>query len=71
MVRPQHLGMRMLLAFLAYAAALAVVAAAAFFAALFLAGPHDGWLPGSWQVVVLPLAWLAILVLPILAARAV
>lgn len=63
--------MRGLLAFLAYAAAFAVVAPAAFFAALFLAGPHGGWLSGNLQIVVLPLAWLAILVLPILAARAV
>ncbi len=63
--------MRFLLAFLAYAVALAVVAPAAFFATLFLAGPHGGWPPGNLQFVVLPLAWLAILVLPALAARAV
>ena len=63
--------MRLLQAFTAYAASLAIVAPAAFFFAIFLAGPHGGWLPQSMQVVVLPLAWLAIVVLPILAARAV
>ncbi len=63
--------MRLLLALVVYVVSLAAIAAAAFFTAIFLAGPHGGWLPGNLQVVVLPLAWLAILVLPILAARAV
>jgi len=63
--------MRFLFAFLAYIASLAVVAPVAFFGVLFLAGPHGGLLPQALQVVVLPLAWLAILVVPALAARAV
>lgn len=63
--------MRLLLAVLTYVVSLAVVAVVAFFSTIFLAGPHGGALPEKLQVVILPLAWLAILVLPALAARAV
>lgn len=61
--------MRWLLALLVYLAALAVVAVAAFFVVIVFAGPHAGLLPHWAEVIVLILGWLAVLVLPALAAR--
>lgn len=61
--------MRWLLALLVYLAALAVVAVATFFVVIVLAGPHAGLLPHWAEVIVLVLGWLAVLVLPALAAR--
>jgi len=50
-------------------AALAITAAASFFAVMTLAGPHGGLLPQSMHTAVLLLAWAMILVVPIVAAR--
>lgn len=56
--------MRVLLTAAAYLASLALVAVAAFFVVIFLAGPHGGFLPGSLAPVVLALGWLTVLVVP-------
>lgn len=63
--------MKWLVTLLAYLATLAIVAVAAFFVVIFLAGPHAGLLPQWAEVIVLVLGWLAVLVLPVLAARKV
>lgn len=63
--------MRFLVTGLVYAASLAGVAVVAFFVVMLLAGPHSGVLPRGVQAVVLVLGWFAVLVLPVLAARAV
>lgn len=63
--------LRIVLSLIAYVVALAAVAVIAFFAVIFLAGPHAGLLPGWLEAVVLGLGWLAVLLLPVLAARAV
>lgn len=63
--------MRVLLTIATYLAVLAAVAVLAFFAVIFLAGPHAGLLPHALEVVVLVLGWLSVLVLPLLAAWAV
>lgn len=55
----------------AYAVSLAAVAAVSFLIVLVLAGPHAGLLPSWLEAVVLGLGWLAVLVLPVLVARAV
>jgi len=55
----------------AYIVSLAVVAAFTLFAVLILAGPHAGMLPSWLEPVVLGAGWLAVLVLPVLVARAV
>lgn len=55
----------------AYIVALAVVAVFSFFAVLIPAGPHAGLLPSWLEPVVLGMGWLAVLVLPVLVARAV
>lgn len=60
--------MRLLITAIAYLVSLVVVAAIAFFAVLFLAGPHGGVLPGYLEPVVLLLGWLAVLGLPAFAA---
>ena len=56
---------------MAYLASLAIVAIAAFFVVMVVAGPHAGLLPQWLEAVALGLGWLAVLVLPALAARAV
>lgn len=61
--------MRILSTLFAYLIALAVVAAVAFFVVMFLAGPHSGLLPAWLESVVLIQGWLAVVVLPVLAAR--
>ena len=63
--------LRIILSLIAYLVALATVAVIAFFAVIFLAGPHAGLLPGWLEAVVLGLGWLAVLLLPVLAALAV
>lgn len=56
--------MRVLLTVTAYLGTLAVVAVAAFFLVIVLAGPHAGLLPHALEVLVLVLGWLAVLGLP-------
>lgn len=51
-----------------YLGSLVVVAALSFIVVIFLAGPHAGLLPHFLEIVVLVLGWLAVLVLPFLAA---
>ena len=45
-----------------------LVAAIAFIVVIFLAGPHAGILPAPLEAAVLALGWLAVLVIPALAA---
>lgn len=61
--------MRVFLTALTYLASLLGVAAVSFIVVIVLAGPHAGLLPHWLEAVVLGLGWLAVLVLPILAAR--
>lgn len=63
--------MQVFLSLLAYIAALLLVAAASFVVVIVLAGPHAGILPHWLEAVVLGLGWLAVLVVPFLAARKV
>lgn len=63
--------MKALLVALTYLGSLLGVAAASFIVVIVLAGPHAGLLPHWLEAVVLGLGWLAVLILPILAARAV
>jgi len=46
------------------------VAVPVFVIALFVAGPHAGLLPAWLEAIVLAAGWLAVLILPALAARA-
>jgi hypothetical protein len=62
---------RILLTALAYLASLVLVAAVVLVAVLFLAGPHAGLLPQPLEVAVIVIGWLAVLALPVLAARSV
>ena len=63
--------MRALLSLVAYVISLILTAGISFVVVIFLAGPHAGLLPHWLEVVVLCLGWLAILVVPFLAARKV
>lgn len=63
--------MRVFLSLLAYIGALLLVAAASFAVVIVLAGPHAGILPHWLEAAVLGLGWLAVLVVPFLAARKV
>ena len=63
--------MRVLLAGVAYLAALAVVGALALLVVMVLAGPHSDLLPGAAQGMVLIVGWLAVLVIPAMPARRV
>lgn len=63
--------MRYALAIAAFLATLVLVAAGAIVAVLVLAGPHSDILPMPLQIVVYGLAWVVVLLLPALAARAV
>lgn len=63
--------MRFVATAVAYIASLVATAALSFFTVLVLAGPHAGLLPSWLELVVLGFGWLAVLVLPVLAARAV
>ena len=60
--------MRLLLTLLAFIVSLVPTAVAAFFAVIFLAGPHGGVLPASLHTATLLLAWLCVLVIPLLIA---
>jgi hypothetical protein len=62
---------RPLLTFVAYVISLILTAGISFVVVIFLAGPHAGLLPPWLEVVVLCLGWLAILVVPFLAAAKV
>ena len=61
--------MRVFGALLAFVVSLIVTATAAFFAVLFLAGPHGGALPSSLHTATLALGWLVVVVVPILVGR--
>jgi hypothetical protein len=62
---------RVLLTLVAYVTSLILIAGVSFVVVIFLAGPHAGLLPHWLEVVVLCLGWLAILVVPVLAAAKV
>ena len=61
--------MRVLVTLLAYLLSLVPTAVAAFFAVIFLAGPHGGVLPSSLETPTLVLGWALVLVIPLLVAR--
>ena len=61
---------RVLVAFIAWSAAFAVLGPVCFFVTVLLAGPHSSMLPSWLQPPVWLLGWLVLLVVPILAARA-
>ena len=61
--------MKYLLVAGAYLVSLVLTAAAASFALIALVGPHGGMLPRSFEKPVLALAWLAVIILPVLSAR--
>lgn len=63
--------MKVVAAAVAYMACLAITAAVAFFSVLLIAGPHAGLLASWLEPVVLAIGWLAVLVVPVLVARAV
>ena len=63
--------LKVVAAALAFLVALPVTGALAFFAVMFLAGPHGGVLPDWTHTWVLALGWLAILAVPVLVARKV
>jgi len=45
------------------------VAAPVFVIVIFVAGPHAGLLPAPLEAIVLAAGWLAVLIMPVLAAR--
>jgi hypothetical protein len=61
--------MRVLITLLAFVGSLVATAVAAFFAVIFLAGPHGGVLPASLHTATLLLSWICVLVIPLLVAR--
>jgi hypothetical protein len=61
--------MRFLAAALAFFATLAVTALVAFSSVMFLAGPHGGVLPSSFQTAALVVGWLLVAIVPIAVAR--
>ena len=62
--------MRWVLAVLAWVISVLVLAPVCFFVVMALAGPHSSMLPSYLQPVVLVLGWAALLVLPVVMARA-
>lgn len=60
---------RVLIAFVAWSAALAVLSPIVFVAMVVLAGPHSSMLPSAAQPVVWLLGWAAVLLVPVLVAR--
>jgi hypothetical protein len=60
---------RVLIAFIAWTAAFAVLAPVCFFVVVLLAGPHSSILPSAMQPAVWVLGWLVLLGLPVVAAR--
>lgn len=63
--------MRTVFVVLAYLLTLVAMVVVAFFAVIFLAGPHGGLLPSFFEKPVLAIAWIVVLVLPLLVARRV
>ena len=63
--------MRWLLTLLTWVITVAVLAPVCFIVTMVLAGPHSSILPSWLQPLVLALGWMAFLVGPVLAARAV
>lgn len=61
--------MRALVTLLVYLLSLVPTAVAAFYAVLFLAGPHGGVLPSSLHTATLVIGWLCVLLIPMLVAR--
>jgi hypothetical protein len=61
--------MRFLLSAAAYLVSFVLTAIAATFALFYLVGPHGGVLPSSYYLPVLVLAWVAVIVLPLISAR--
>jgi hypothetical protein len=62
---------RVLLTFIGWAAAVAVVAPVCFVLVVLLAGPHSSMLPSAVQPAILVLGWLVLLVAPLWVARQV
>ena len=62
---------RVLIAFIAWTAASALLGPVCFFVTVLLAGPHSSMLPSTVQPAVWVLGWLVLLVVPILVARQV
>lgn len=60
---------RLLLTAAAFLVALVLTAVAAFFLVLFLAGPHGGILPASFETPVLVAGWVLVLVVPAWCGR--
>ena len=63
--------MRIAATIVTFLAALIVVGTASYFAVLLLAGPHGGLLPQPLQAVTIVLGWVAVVMGPFFAARAV
>lgn len=60
---------RVLIAFIAWSAALAVLSPIVFFVTVLLAGPHSSILPSAIQPAVWLLGWACVLIGPVLVAR--
>ena len=60
---------RVLIAFIAWSAAFAVLSPIVFFGTVLLAGPHSSMLPSAMQPAVWLLGWAAVLLGPALVAR--
>lgn len=70
-LKAQSGGKRWLLTILAYLGLLPLVGVMAFVYALVLAETHSGLLPDSLRPIAFIFAWVAVLVLPVMGARAV
>jgi hypothetical protein len=68
--RVRSTGMRWFLTGLAYLGLLCLVGVVAFIIALLLGETHGGLLPDALRPIAFVLAWVAVLVLPVLGARA-
>jgi len=60
---------RVLITFIAWSGALAVLSPIVFFVMVLLAGPHSSMLPSAVQPAVWLLGWAAVLLVPVLVAR--
>ncbi|HKQ25510.1 MAG TPA: hypothetical protein VJT81_13795 [Burkholderiales bacterium] len=70
-MRVQSAGMRWFLTVLAYLGLLCVVGVVAFIIALLLGESHGGLLPDAWRPIAFIVAWISVLVLPVLGAHTV
>ena len=61
--------MRILITVLAILISAVVTAAVAFYAVIFLAGPHGGVLPSAFQSPALAMGWLAVIGVPVFIGR--